>query len=194
MFDLIYADPPWHYENTSNEGAAEKHYKTMDNEDIARLPVSLLYASSVVMLLWATTPLLPEAFHVLKRWGCQYKTTITWIKSRHLGVGYWFRGQTEHLLLGVHGYVKPTRTAIPNVIFAPSVIHSMKPPRAVHIIEEVWPDARKLELFATQRRPGWVSLGDVITGNDIKDDIIQLAREERLRDAKQNSHKKLPVS
>lgn len=59
-YDLIYADPPWHYDfSKSKSRAIESHYQTMSLEGICNLKVpskkdSLLY-------LWATAPKLLEA-------------------------------------------------------------------------------------------------------------------------------------
>ena len=41
-FDLIYADPPWHFETSSNKGQGKSpsaHYATLDIDAICRLPV-----------------------------------------------------------------------------------------------------------------------------------------------------------
>ena len=41
-YNVIYADPPWHYQVYSKKGAgrsADSHYPTMSIEDIRALPV-----------------------------------------------------------------------------------------------------------------------------------------------------------
>ena len=38
-YQLIYADPPWRYDNVISNGAAGNHYGTMSLTDLMRLPV-----------------------------------------------------------------------------------------------------------------------------------------------------------
>lgn len=38
-FAVIYADPPWSYNNKGTRAAADKHYGTMSIADIKQLPV-----------------------------------------------------------------------------------------------------------------------------------------------------------
>ena len=38
-YSVIYADPPWRYERSKVQGAAEKHYPTMGIDELCALPV-----------------------------------------------------------------------------------------------------------------------------------------------------------
>lgn len=38
-YSIIYADPPWSYQNRGTRAAASKHYDTMTVEDIKRMGV-----------------------------------------------------------------------------------------------------------------------------------------------------------
>lgn len=38
-YSIIYADPPWSYQNRGTRAAASKHYDTMTIEDIKRMGV-----------------------------------------------------------------------------------------------------------------------------------------------------------
>ena len=37
-YNIVYADPPWRYDNKRVQGGAEKHYGTMSTEEICGLP------------------------------------------------------------------------------------------------------------------------------------------------------------
>lgn len=105
-YNVIYADCPWSYKSQSGRGfrhAAKHKYDTMSLDDIKAMPVADLCQKNAVLFLWATVPMLPEALEVVKAWGFKYKTLITWRKVRSLGMGFWFRGQCEHLMLAVRG-------------------------------------------------------------------------------------------
>lgn len=38
-YQIIYADPPWSYQDKGCNGNCEAHYKTMNIQDICNLPV-----------------------------------------------------------------------------------------------------------------------------------------------------------
>ena len=168
---------------------ADAKYKTMSNEDIMSLPIHDITEKNCVCFLWATVPLLPEAMATLKAWGFEYKTMITWRKIMSLGMGYWFRGQCEHLLLGVKGKVKPFRQQQAN--FYESQIfeldecyqskvgkHSQKPEHFRLLISKAvlisFPEPKKLELIARSREgffPDYEYEGWDVYGNQVNNSI-----------------------
>lgn len=113
-YEIIYADPPWQYNDKGCHGGVEKQYPTMPNEDIYKLPVEKLAAKDCVLFLWATYPKLPEALETIKAWGFKYKTiAFQWVKVYPkstdkfvVGLGRWTRGNTEPCLLAVKGHPK----------------------------------------------------------------------------------------
>ena len=59
-YGIIYADPPWRYNQKNLSGAAEHHYRTMSIEEICKLKVAEVADQHCVLFLWATFPQLPE--------------------------------------------------------------------------------------------------------------------------------------
>ena len=176
-FKTIVADPPWSYKSNGAPASwrpcldrGEKphsvthYYDTMTNADIAAMPIGSIADSDSVLFLWATTPLMREAFEVMDAWGWKYKTFLTWEKTNACGMGYWFRGVTEHLLVGVRGKVKAFRSREKNLFRARRRKHSEKPEEAFALIEAVSPGPR-LELFARRARPGWTVWGNELEAN-----------------------------
>ena len=49
--------------------------------------------------------------------------------------------------------------AVPQVVMAPKQAHSTKPAEIRLRIERLYPSARRIELFARERHPGWDSWG-----------------------------------
>ena len=81
QYGVIYADPPWSYQQKGH-GAACKHYPTMTPEEIKALPVANLAQENSVLFLWATFPNLPQALDVIEAWGFTYKTlALCWVKQ-----------------------------------------------------------------------------------------------------------------
>jgi N6-adenosine-specific RNA methylase IME4 len=128
----------------------------MSFDEIAKLPVKQIVMADAVLFLWVTNPLLPKQLAIMKAWGFEYKTLITWEKTNGKGGGYWFRGKTEHLALGVRGKVKSFRSMVDNIHRYPVSRHSEKPEGFRRIIEKVTPNLNpKLELFARHSSAGW---------------------------------------
>ena len=81
-------------------------------------------------------------------------------------MGYWYRGQTEHLLFGVKGKVKAFRMQECNFIQAKVLRHSEKPAAFRELIERSTPDMPdKLEMFARTETPGWDVYGNEVTNS-----------------------------
>lgn len=97
-YGIIYADPPWRYEQRSIQGGAEKHYPTMSLEEICALPVAELADKDSALFLWTTFPKLKESFRVMDAWGFTYRTlAFLWLKQNRkadswfYGMGFWTR-------------------------------------------------------------------------------------------------------
>jgi MT-A70 len=90
---------------------------------------------------------------VIEAWGCSYIINIVWVKDS-LGLGYWVQNQHEHLLIAKRGAMRcpPEGLRPPSVIQAPRREHS-------RLIERMYPDLPKIELFARARRPRWDAWG-----------------------------------
>jgi N6-adenosine-specific RNA methylase IME4 len=164
-YPIALADPPWKFAVYDAESgldcAAAAHYPTMELEAICKLPVADLVTSDAALFLWTTAPHLPEAFEVITAWGFEYRTNIVWVKDK-IGLGYWVRNQHELLLIGVRGDMRSPAegTRPPSIIQAPRREHSRKPDEAYALIERMYPELPKIELFARHARPGWTAWGN----------------------------------
>lgn len=177
-YSTIVADPPWRYNATTTElrsngrgAGAEHHYPTMDNAEIAALQVASVAADQAHLYLWVTNPRLIAdrkgkrdctPFDIVEAWGFTPKTMLTWVKPGRGGTGWYFRGQTEHVIFGVRGSLGiPPALREPNVIHAKRSRHSAKPQEFYDLVERVSPSPR-LEMFARSPRRGWDSWGDEV--------------------------------
>jgi N6-adenosine-specific RNA methylase IME4 len=161
-FNVILADPPWRYQFVETESRAiENHYPSMELEEIKALRIPSDIDS--VLYLWATAPKLEEALQVLNAWGFTYKTCAVWDKERK-GMGYWFRIQHELLLVGVKGnFATPEpENRFDSIFRSPREEHSKKPEIVYEMIEQMFPTAKYLEVFARNIREGWASWGNQI--------------------------------
>jgi N6-adenosine-specific RNA methylase IME4 len=163
QFDLIYADPPWQLGSAGSSGSPEQHYPTMPTPDIAGLAIPA--AEDAVLLMWAVTSLMPDALEVIDAWGFTYKSGFVWVKPS-IGPGNYVRNRHELLLIATRGnYPPPLPKHRPDsVVEAPRGRHSEKPKCFYERLEQMWPNATKLELFARGKaRPGWTAWGNEAT-------------------------------
>jgi N6-adenosine-specific RNA methylase IME4 len=163
-YPIIYADPPWRYENPpvgDSNRSIENHYPTMDLGEICALPVRDLAADDALLYLWATAPKLPECLKVIEAWGFEYRTHIVWVKDK-IGTGYHARNQHELLLIAKRGEMPPPRPGEQpsSVIEAPRGEHSEKPAIFAETIERLYPEVGKIELFCRAPRDGWAAWGN----------------------------------
>ncbi|AEK58671.1 site-specific DNA-methyltransferase (adenine-specific) [Acidithiobacillus caldus SM-1] len=178
-FKAVMADPPWRYNNTSSNGAAEQHYTTMDMEALCKLPVPKLVLDDSWLFLWATSPLLKEALELMEAWGFTYKTNMVWAKTK-FGMGNYWRSAHELLLLGVRGSPGPwLRHDIGSFAIHPATRHSAKPAIFRDMITSVV-DGPYLELFGREDATGWT-----VFGNQVQPTLFATQNEDRLAESQQ---------
>ncbi len=163
VFNVIYADPPWKYQFQENKSREiENHYPTMDLEDIKELEIPV--SENSILLMWATAPKLEEAIEVINSWGFIFKTNAVWDKEM-MGMGYWFRGQHELLLVGSKGNFPTPEPSnrFSSVIREKRTAHSKKPDIVYSMIETMFPNGKYLELFAHKKHSEkWAVWGNQI--------------------------------
>lgn len=164
--DVLLVDPPWRYDvQISDTRAIENQYPTMTYDQLAEL--RLPAGEDAVLFCWTTSPQTDVAVDLVRAWGFTYRTNLVWVKDK-IGMGYYARGQHELLFVATRG--NPTLPAPADrpssVITAPRARHSEKPEIVYDLIDGMYPRATKRELFARNRRNGWLEPW----GLDVPDD------------------------
>jgi N6-adenosine-specific RNA methylase IME4 len=160
-YGLVYADPPWPMPTGVEDRSMERHYPAMPIEAIAAMPVAEICRDNALLYLWAISTHLHDAFHVIESWGFEYVSSMVWVKDRP-GTGWWVRHQHEYLLIGRRGEWSPPPYAMRpvSIIEAPRTKHSVKPVEVAEMLERLWPEVPRIELFSRAPRPGWDAIGD----------------------------------
>lgn len=182
-YSVIVIDPPWSYgSDTGRTRTAEHHYDTIGNNGkeinrktgagiqgiIEQTPLDEWSAKESHLYLWTTNPKLPFAFEAMRAWGFEYKTTLTWVKTKADGqphgggMGWFFRGATEHVLFGTKGGKGiPSALRKPNVVLAPPTGHSAKPVAFYELLRSIYPkDERMLDVYARTRHERFDAWGN----------------------------------
>lgn len=167
-YKTIYLDPPWMERGGGKiKRGADRHYPLMKTTEIAELPIErLIDENGCHMYMWVTNNFMIDAFELLKKWGFEYVTLITWNKDR-IGLGQYFRGNTEHCIFAT------TKKRLPYKLedgkrqqgvtgfYENKTIHSRKPVKMREMIEKVSYGPR-IELFARESFDGWDCWGNEV--------------------------------
>lgn len=165
-FRIVYADPPWKYgdELIEGYGAATHHYRIMDVAELCEMgeEVRAKTNANAVLFLWVPAPILPDAFSVLDAWGFVYKAQFIWDKIKH-NYGHYNSVRHELLLVATRGKCLPD---VHKLFDSVQVIertekHSEKPEQFREIIDLLYPEGARVELFRRGAKPkGWEAMGD----------------------------------
>src|SRR5215469_11498183 len=166
QFGVILADPPWRFKTFDGVNRKiERHYQLTGLDVLKTLDVPSIAARDCVFALWATQAQLPDALELMKHYGFRFKTAGAWAKrsrrdrSWQFGTGYLLRSAAEFFLIGTRGHPRSAVHNVRNLIVAPVREHSRKPDDLAKNLERMFPDAKKIELFAERKRNGWATWG-----------------------------------
>ena len=169
-FDIIYADPPWDYKGQlqhngagrQDTGGAVRHYPTLKTVTMTEWHIGeRLAADNALLFLWATSPHLDQAIKLGIAWGFDWATVaFVWDKQR-TNPGHYTLSQYELCLVMKRGKIPQPRgsRAVRQGVIAPRTRHSEKPDEVRKRINQMFPAARKLEMFARKRTQGWITWG-----------------------------------
>jgi N6-adenosine-specific RNA methylase IME4 len=177
-------DPPW-YEPGAGKivRGANRWYPLVKDKDLPDLIRNSGYflpdLSGCHMWMWATNNHLPMGLKLMEELGFRYITNAVWTKT-NFGMGRYLRGKHEILLFGTIGVMLPEIKNISTWIGDKAISttkHSKKPEESYKLIETISPGPR-VEFFARQSRPGWISYGNQLDCDDtIKSDNVDTSIE-----------------
>ena len=183
-YDIIYADPPWHYNgklqfdksSTGKESldpekrifisSASFKYPTVKTKDLMRISICSIAKDDCLLFMWSTNPHLAQAIKLGEAWGFEYKTVaFVWDKMNH-NPGQYTLSNCELCLVFKRGRIPKPRGArnIQQLVKSPRREHSMKPDEVRNKIAELFPTQERIELFARSHPPGWDVWGLDIRG------------------------------
>ena len=187
-YAVIYADPPWDYGGkmqydksnikTINTGfeknvfisAANFKYPTLKLNELRKLNVQSIAEDDCILFMWTTGPQMSNSIELGEAWGFEYKTVaFVWDKQVH-NPGRYTLSQTEFVLAFKKGKF-PTPRGARNVRQLVSVHrgeHSEKPEIVIDGITKMFPEQKKIELFARKNYIGWDNWGLEIPNEKVK--------------------------
>lgn len=183
-YKTILADPPWSF-NDRLDKSRRLPYRVLTTTDLLLLPIEDIADEEAHLYLWVPLTLIYEGIDVMSLWGFDYKLFIVWNKltkhrKRWFGLGHYFRNCVEVCLFGTRKNLKTRTNNTRNSFEAikPDRHHSAKPDEFYDIYIELNSYSPFLELFATQKREGWTSVGYEIDGKDIRNVLEEMIKNE----------------
>ena len=165
---VLYADPPWAFDNAGFDQSAAKIYPVLKpglienyTDETGRQIRQLAKQKKSVLFLWVPEAIVPEGLRVLQGWGFIYKAQMVWKKDKSPGMGWWVKSKHEQLFIGARGTELHPATKYDSVFEAPVTKHSKKPEIVYEMIEQMY-TGPYIELFARDIREGWISWGNEI--------------------------------
>ena len=165
-YRVIYADPPYAYNDQADAGAVQSggaahQYPTMSFDALSALDVGGIAEPDAVLCMWVPVPMAREAFSVVEAWGFSYRTEFIWDKVKH-NMGHYSSVRHEKLYICGRGDCVPHGPTLhDSVQVIERTGHSEKPERFREIIDDLYPVGRRIELFARKTPPApWEAWGN----------------------------------
>ena len=171
-YDIIYTDPPWQQTKGGKRKCRpnlgkELDYPVMDLDSIFEIqkPFFNYCNEKHNIFMWTIDKYLHDTERKMKELGYELHARFIWDKENGIAPAFTVRFSHEYLLWFYKKgkMLKPTeemRGKYTTVLREPSTIHSKKPICAYEMLENMFPNTNKIELFARNKRDGWESWGN----------------------------------
>ena len=171
-YDIIYTDPPWPQEKGNarkvrpNQGK-NLDYSTLSLREIMQVhePFFAKVAEKHNVFMWTIDKYLHDTERMMAEHGYKLHARFVWDKENGIAPAFTVRFSHEYLLW----FYMPGRMLMPvkeyrgkytTVVREPSTTHSTKPQAVYEMLERLFPEGNKIELFARQCREGWDCWGN----------------------------------
>ena len=159
-YSVIVSDPPWRQSKGGkkkarpNSSGGELDYPTLSLEDILHYQKKAmeLAEDDHVLFLWTIEKYLPEAEAMLKELGYKLHVRMVWNKVTGIPSAFTIRYGHEYMLYCYKEKLlkveKKEQGKIHSVFTEQVKRHSQKPETSYEIVERLYPDVKKLEMYA----------------------------------------------
>lgn len=173
-YGIIYSDPPWAQTKGNLRACRPNQKKELDYptlniqeiKDIHKDAFKLLDDKSNVFM-WTIDKFLPETEQFMKELGFTLHARMIWDKGNGVAPAFTVRFSHEYLLwFYKKGHmlmpVPETRGKYTTVIKEDSTVHSHKPEIVYQMLDDMFPNVKKIELFARNQKREWDCWGNQI--------------------------------
>lgn len=166
---ILIVDPPWPQKKGGLRKVAPNQtryigYKTMPVSDIFDLLDTVFPQEPHCVFLWGIDKFLHDGEGHMRDRGYRLHARLIWDKMNGVSPAFTIRYSHEYCswfykpkLIPIE---KSQRGKFRSVIQEPSRQHSRKPDAIYKIVEALYPNEEKMDVFSRERRDGWMQFGD----------------------------------
>ena len=172
MYDIIYTDPPWSQQKGNKRKCRPNQdkqldYSTLSIKEIFEIQKPFFNNCNPKhnIFMWTIDKFLHQAEQEMGALGYSLHARFIWDKENGVAPAFTVRFAHEYLLWfykkgNILMPCESVRGKYTTVLREPSTKHSAKPIVVYEMIEKMFPNANKIELFARNRRNGWEAFGN----------------------------------
>lgn len=173
LISVVMADPPWDIH-------MELPYGTLTDDEVRNLKIGDIHEDGMIFL-WVTGRAMELARDCFRIWGYRRIEEIVWVKTNQLQriirtgrTGHWINHSKEHCLVGIKGNPLLNKNLDCDVIVSEVRETSRKPDEIYNLIERMFPNCLKLELFGRPHNvhENWITCGNQLDGMRVCDEEI----------------------
>lgn len=173
-YGLFCIDPPWRQSKGGKKNVrklssgTELDYNVLTLEQIKEHleQTNNISQENSVLFLWTIDKYLFEAQALAEGLGYKLHARMIWNKVTGIPAAFTVRYGHEYLLYMYRGKLTPVsrdeRGKIHTVFTEQVKKHSQKPEVSFEIIERLYPDLKKIEMYARKERSGWDCWGNEV--------------------------------
>lgn len=171
-YGIIYSDPAWPQTKGNLRSVRPNQKKELDYQTLTLQEIIDIHEQAITLcddkhniFMWTIDKYLMDAEWFMHRFGYELHARIIWDKGNGIAPAFTVRFSHEYLLWFYKKgkMLKPrpeARGKYTTVIRENSTTHSHKPVAAYEMIDDMFPDTEKLELFARNHKDGWDCWGN----------------------------------
>lgn len=173
-YDIIYSDPPWQQTKGGLRKCRPKQSRTLDYPTLALEEIKEIHRQAFRLcneyhnvFMWTIDKYLFSAEQMMNELGYTLHARMIWDKQNGIAPAFTVRFSHEYLLwfYPKGKMLKPCaeqRGRFTTVFSEPATKHSKKPLCAYQMIDSMFPEANKLELFARNEYGDWDCWGNEV--------------------------------
>lgn len=171
-YGIIYTDPPWPQHKGNLRACRPRQTKDLDYATLSLDEIKSIHQKAFTLcadkcdvFMWTIDKYLVDTEKFMNDLGFTVHARFIWDKGNGIAPAFTVRFSHEYLIwFYKKGHMllpsKETRGKYTTVIREASTVHSHKPEFVYHMLDDMFPDTRKLELFARNHKYGWDCWGN----------------------------------
>ena len=174
LYDVIYTDPAWKQTKGNARKCRPNQGKNLDYNTISLEEIKQIHKQALTLcndkhnvFMWTIDKYLHQSEQMMKELGYELHARMIWDKENGIAPAFTIRFSHEYLLWfyrkgNILMPCEAQKGKFTTILREPSTKHSKKPVCAYEMIETMFPNTQRLELFARNERDEWDCWGNEV--------------------------------